>query len=200
MDDLFSLFISLGKYTSERVSLSESIEAMRAFAAPYNICITNQHLDPHDRIIFDLVGDKEMLVKDCDMRCLTYASESITIFGGNELDFRKAHLLDETDVDCFIARLAVFLFLRGQYEVGLVASEDTFTSLDFPEFHPGYWTIFRSDMLPTFVTGVPCAWAEAGVKMYRLDQLAQPGCTAEHMGQEIVRMLGPSQQRCQTPN
>jgi hypothetical protein len=189
MDDLFSLFISLGKHTSERVSLSESLEAIRAFAAAYNIIITNQCLDQNDRIIFDLVGDNKMSVKDCDIRCLTHESESITIFGGNEVALRKTHLLDETNIDCFISRLAVFLFLRGKYEVGLVASEDTFTSLDFTEFHPGYWTVFRSDTLPTFVMGVPCEWADERVKMYRHDQLAQSGRTAAQMGQDIVRML-----------
>ena len=189
MDDLFSLFISLGKYTSEPVNLAESFGALQRFAAVHNIAIRNQRLDQDERMVFDLVIGKKMSVKSCDICCLTHESESITIFGGNERDLREALLFDDTNIDCFIARLAVFLFLQGTYQVGLVATEDTFTSLDFKAFHPGYWTIFRSDMLPEFVTGVPCEPSDAGVNIYRHDQLTLPRSSSEQMGRDIVRML-----------
>lgn len=189
MDDLFSLFISLGKYTSEPVSLAESFGALQRFAAVHNIAIRNQRLDQDERMVFDLVIGKKMSVKSCDICCLTHESESITIFGGNERDLRETHLFDNTNIDCFIARLAVFLFFQGTYQVGLVATEDTFTSLDFKAFHPGYWTIFRSDMLPEFVTGVPCEPIDEGVNIYRYDQLTLPRSSSEQMGQDIVRML-----------
>lgn len=189
MDDLFSLFISLGKYTSEPVTLAESFGALQRFADVHNIAIRNQRLDQDERMVFDLVIGKKMSVKSCDICCLTHESESTTIFGGNERDLRETHLFDNTNIDCFIARLAVFLFFQGTYQVGLVATEDTFTSLDFKAFHPGYWTIFRSDMLPEFVTGVPCEPIDEGVNIYRYDQLTLPRSSSEQMGQDIVRML-----------
>jgi hypothetical protein len=189
MDDLFSLFISLGKYTSEPVNLAESFGALQRFAAVYNIAIRNQHLDQDERMVFDLVVGKKVPVKSCDICCLTHDSESITIFGGNERDLREALLFDDTTINCFIVRLAVFLFLQGTYQVGLVATEDMFTSLDFKAFHPGYWTIFRSDMLPEFVMGVPCEPIDEGVNIYRHDRLTLLRSSSEQMGQDIVRML-----------
>ncbi len=189
MDDLFSLFISLGKYTSKPVNLAESFGALQRFAAAHNIAIRNQRLDQDERMVFDLVIGKKMSVKSCDICCLTHESESITIFGGNEKDLRETLLFDDTNIDCFIARLAVFLFLQGTYQVGLVATEDTFTSLDFKAFHPGYWTIFRSEMLPEFVTGVPCEPIDEGVNIYRHDRLTLPRSSSEQMGRDIVRML-----------
>ncbi len=189
MDDLFSLFISLGKGTNERVSLADSFEAMQRFAAAEGVAVRNQRLAQDKRMVFDLWIDQQAAVKACDMHALTQASESITVFGGNERDLRNAHLFDENNVDCFIVRLAVSLFLQGNYHVGLVATEDTLTSLTLPEFHPGYWTLFRSDRLPAFVAGVPCEATAAGVKVYRHDQLRLAGSTPEHMGRDIRRML-----------
>ena len=189
MEALFSLFISLGKYASAPVNLAESFEALQRCAAVHNIAISNQRLNQDERMVFDLVIGKKMSVKSCDICCLTHDSESITILGGNERDLREALLFDETNIDCSIAHLAVFLFLQGTYQVGLVATEDTFTSLDFKTFHPGYWTIFRSDILPEFVTGVPCEPIDEGVNIYRHDRLTLPKSSSEHMGRDIVRML-----------
>ena len=199
MYDIFSIFISLGKYSNENLSLMAHFEAIQLFSAENGVSIRNQCLSPlekgarglyrKDRIVFDLLTDQKASVKDCDIQCLSNESESIAIFGGNEWELRKAGLFDEKDIGCFISQLALLLFIQGEYQVGLVSTEDTFTSLSFKEFHPGYWTIFSNDMFPQFVSGLPFASVNEMVRVYRHEQLAGTRFTPEQMGRDIRRIV-----------
>jgi len=196
MYDIFSIFISLGKYSNENLSLMAHFEAIQLFSAENGVSIRNQCLYRKNRIVFDLLTDQKVSVKDCDIQCLSNESESIAIFGGNEWELRKAGLFDEKNIDCFISRLALFLFLQGEYQVGLVSTEDTFNSLSFKEFHPGYWTIFRNDMFPQFVSGLPFESVNEMVRVYRHEQLAGIGFTPEQMGRDIRRILKNKIRKC----
>ena len=149
----------------------------------------NQCSGGEDRIIFDLSTPQGISVEGCDIQCFSNESESIVIVGGNEWELRKAGLFDEKDINCFISRLTLFLFLKEAYQVGLISTEDTFTSLSFKEFHPGYWTIFRSDMLPEFVKCLPFESVNDQVRMYRCDQFTEIGLTPEHMGRDIRKIF-----------
>ena len=189
MDDLFPLFISLGKYSSENLSLTDNFEAIQLFSAENGVSIRNPRPSRGDRIVFDLLTHRKVSVKDCDIQCLSNESESIAIFGANEWELRRSGLFDEKNIDCFISRLALSLFLKGAYQVGLVSAEDTLTSLSFKAFYPGYWTIFRSDMFPQFVSGAPFESVNEIVRIYQGDQFAGIGFTPEQMGRDIRSVL-----------
>ena len=189
MDDLFSLFISLGKCSSEDGSLADTFKAIQLFSSQNGLVIKNSLQDREDRIVFDLLINQQSTVSRCDIQYITHAVESMVIFGGNEWELRKAHLFDENDVHCFIAQLAVFLFIQGAYHIGLVATEDTLTTLAFQEFYPGHWTLFRSDRLPAFVAGLPWVWAHKEARVYQYKQLATAQYTAEQMGRDIRSTL-----------
>lgn len=189
MDDLFSLFISLGKCSREDGSLADTFKAIQLFSTQHGLVIKNPLQDREDRIIFDLLNTQQPPVSRCDIQYVAHAGESIVIFGGNEWELRQAHLFDENNVHCFIAQLAVFLFVQGVYDIGLVATEDTFTTVALHEFHPGHWTLFRSDRLPAFVAGLPWVWAHKEARVYQYKQLATAPYTAEHMGRDIRSTL-----------
>jgi len=196
MDELFSIFITLGKYSYDNLSFAETFKAIRTFSAENGVSIQNPRTSRGNRIVFDLSVDGKVSVRDCDIQCLSNGFESITIFGGNESELRKAGLFDEKNIARFIPRLALFLFSEGEYQVGIVSTEDTFTSLSFEEFHPGYWTIFRSDMLPKFVSRLPyeSVGEKDQVRVYRYEQLAEIASTPEQMGKDIRKVVEHKQE------
>jgi hypothetical protein len=183
--DVFSLFISLSKFSNEKDELPILFDAMHRFSGKNGVLIKNQHLCGKDQIVFDLSADGKIMVEGCDLQCVSNETESILIFGANESELRTAGLFDEKNRNCFIVQLALFLFLKGSYQLGLVATEDTLTSLALKAFYPGYWTIFADEPLPEFLRALPLQSLKSDANIYRFDQLTEIGLTPEQTGREI---------------
>lgn len=58
MDDLLSLFITLGKYSSEDGGLVDTFKAIQHFATQNRLLIKNPRQDREDRMAFDLLLDQ----------------------------------------------------------------------------------------------------------------------------------------------